>query len=166
MIDWNTLVREHSSALFGVAWRILGQAEDVEDVVQEVFAEAHRKFNGKRIGCWAALLRRMATCRALDTLRRRRIVMPIEVAPFAAAKEAPEAAVAGRELEVRLRAALKKLSPREAEVFCSRFFEDLSYEEIAEVLGISAKATSTALAKARSRLQTLFATQSIGGDRS
>jgi DNA-directed RNA polymerase specialized sigma24 family protein len=34
MIDWNTVVRENTTTVFGVAWRILGHAEDAEDVVQ------------------------------------------------------------------------------------------------------------------------------------
>jgi RNA polymerase sigma-70 factor (ECF subfamily) len=163
VIDWNATVREHSAALFRVAWRILGQAEDAEDVVQEVFAEAHRLANGRQIGCWAALLRRMATCRALDKLRRRRMVMPLEDDLLAAAQETPEAVAASRELELRLRTALKELSPREAEVFCLRYFEDFSYREIAETLGISLTAASTALAKSRSRLEVLLAVQNSGG---
>ena len=153
MIDWNTLVTTHSAAVFGIAWRILGQAEDAEDVVQEVFAEAHRTSNGKEVACWSALLRRMATCRALDVLRRRRSTTPLETIPQAAAPETTEAVVAVRELEARLRAAIPKLSDREAEVFCLRCFENLSNPEIAETLSMSATAVSTALGKARAKLE-------------
>ena len=42
--------------------------------------------------------------------------------------ENPDAIVAGLELEARLRLALAELAPREAEVFCLRYFEDLSYQ--------------------------------------
>ncbi len=71
MVDWNSLVREHTPALFGIAWRILGHAQDAEDVVQEVLGEAHRQSDGMPVVCWPALLRRMATCRALNILARR-----------------------------------------------------------------------------------------------
>jgi len=125
-------------------------------VVQEVFGEAHRQSNGAGVVCWPALLRRMATCRALDTLRRRRITMPLDGTQPAAAKEDPEAIAAGRELEARLRIALAELAPREAEVFCLRYFEDLSYRQIAETLGISPTAASTALYQARLRLGKLL----------
>jgi RNA polymerase sigma-70 factor (ECF subfamily) len=138
MVDWNSLVREHSPALFGIAWRILGHAQDAEDVVQEVFGQAHRQANGAaEVVCWPALLRRMATCRALDALRRRRTLAPLDAAQLIAAKDDPQAIVAGRELEARLRAALAELAPRESEVFCLRYFEELSYRQIAETLGIS-----------------------------
>jgi RNA polymerase sigma-70 factor (ECF subfamily) len=156
MVDWNGLVGEHSPALYGIAWHILGHAQDAEDVVQEVFGEAHRQSNGAGVVCWPALLRRMATCRALDTLRRRRITMPLDGTQPAAAKEDPEAIAAGRELEARLRIALAELAPREAEVFCLRYFEDLSYRQIAETLGISPTAASTALYQARLRLGKLL----------
>ena len=43
MDDWNTLVREHSAAIFGIAWRVLGHAQDAEDVVQEVFVQARKQ---------------------------------------------------------------------------------------------------------------------------
>jgi DNA-directed RNA polymerase specialized sigma24 family protein len=58
MVDWSDLVREHRAAVYGVAWRILGHAQDAEDVVQEVFAEVHRQPDGAPVVCWAALLRR------------------------------------------------------------------------------------------------------------
>jgi RNA polymerase sigma-70 factor (ECF subfamily) len=157
MIDLDRLVREHSPALYGIAWRILGHAQDAEDVVQEVFAEAHRQSNGAAVVCWPALLRRMATCRALDALRRRRITLPLDAAQPALAQDDPAAIAACRELEARLRIALAELAPREAEVFCLRYFEELSYREIAETLGISPTATSTALNQARSRLEELLA---------
>ncbi len=40
MVDWNVLVREHWTMVFGTAWHILGHADDAEDVAQEVFTEA------------------------------------------------------------------------------------------------------------------------------
>jgi RNA polymerase sigma-70 factor (ECF subfamily) len=156
MDDWNTLVREHWAAIFGIAWRVLGHAQDAEDVVQEVFAQASRRSNGRPIVSWAALLRRMATCRAMDALRRRRITTPLDRVELAIAKDDPPAIAARRELEARLRAALAELPPRDAEVFCLRYFEELSYREIAETLGISATAASTALYQARLRLEELL----------
>jgi RNA polymerase sigma-70 factor, ECF subfamily len=156
MVNWNALVCEHGKAVFGVAWRILGHAQDAEDVAQEVFAEASRRSNGKPVECWPALLRRIATCRATDALRRRRSVVSLDSMEPASSRDDPHAILAGRELETRLRTALGDLAPREAEVFCLRYFEELSYREIAETLGISATATSTALSQARSRLEQLL----------
>ncbi len=98
----------------------------------------------------------MATCRAINALRRRRITIPLDRAELTRTKDDPQAIAAAHELEARMRAALAELAPREAEVFCLRYFEDLSYREIAETLGISATAASTALYQARSRLEQLL----------
>jgi RNA polymerase sigma-70 factor (ECF subfamily) len=156
MVDWDDLVREHGATVFGIAWRILGHAQDAEDVSQEVFAQASRQSNGIPVVCWPGLLRRMTTCRAMNALRRRRITIPLDCTELTRVKDDPQAIAAGHELEARRRAALAKLAPREAEVFYLRYFEDLSYREIAETLGISATAASTALYQARSRLEKLL----------
>jgi DNA-directed RNA polymerase specialized sigma24 family protein len=59
MFDWGALIREYRCGLYGIAWRILGHAQDAEDVVQEVFATAHQYPNGEAVKCWPALLRRV-----------------------------------------------------------------------------------------------------------
>jgi len=156
MDDWNALVRDHREAIFGIAWRVLGHAQDAEDVVQDVFAQASRQSDGQPIVSWPALLRRMATYRAIDTLRRRRNAIPLDCVDLTAAEDDPQAIVAGHELEARLRAALAEIPPRDAEVFCLRYFEELSYREIAETLGMSTSAVSTALHQARSRLENML----------
>ena len=120
MANLENLIREQRQNLLGVAWRILGHAQDAEDVVQEVFGEAHRRSNGEVVVCWPAMLRRMVTCRALDALRRRRVILPLKADQPTAGNDDPQAIAAGHELEARLRAALAELSPREAEVFCLR----------------------------------------------
>jgi RNA polymerase sigma-70 factor (ECF subfamily) len=120
MANLENLIREQRQDLLGVAWRILGHAQDAEDVVQEVFGEAHRHSNGEAVVCWPAMLRRMVTCRALDALRRRRAILPLKADQPTAGNDDPQAIAAGHELEARLRAALAELSPREAEVFCLR----------------------------------------------
>ena len=163
MVDWNVLVREQGTAVFRIAWHILGHAQDAEDVVQEVFAQASQQSIGEQVVCWPALLRRMAACRAMDCLRRRRVTIPLDHADLASACDDPQAIARGRELEERLRAALAELAPREAEVFCLRYFEELSYREIAATLGISVTAASTALCAARARLEELLTKPDEGG---
>ena len=153
MVDWNSIFCEHSRSLFGIAWRILGQSQDAEDVVQEVFREAYRFSNSSDDVCWPALLRRITTCRALDALRRRQSMVPLDETHPSAARDTPEAVAVAQELETRLRIVLSELAPRQAEVFCLRYFEDLSYREIAATLEISPTAASTALSQARSRLE-------------
>ena len=143
--------------VFGTAWRILGHAADAEDVVQEVFLEAYRGLNSTGpIRHWGGLLRRMAACRALDRLRQRRGTQALEGLSLPSREENPEQAAVGKELAQSLRRAISQLPEREAEVFCLRYFEDLSYQEIADALHISSGAVGVALHKARAKLEALL----------
>ena len=75
---------------------------------------------------------------------------PIESEP------GPEEAAIEHELADRLRKALGQLPRRKADVFCLRYFEDRSYQEIAESLDMNSNAVAQALHKARSKLGELL----------
>ena len=162
MTDWDRIVREHGPMVFGTAWRILGNAADAEDVVQDVFLQVHQMVRTRLVRSWAGLLRRLAACRALDRLRQRRPTVPLDGLSVSGGGDGPEAAAVGRELAGRLRRAVAGLPPREAEVFCLRYFDDLSYQEIAAVLGVRPGAVGVALHKARTRLEPMFSTAVTG----
>lgn len=153
MNDWESIVQRHGPMVFGTAWRILGHAADTEDVVQEVFLEAHRLNRVDPVRHWPGFLRRLATCRALDRLRRRRLCLPLDGLALAGTDDEPDEAAMGRELAERLGEAIAQLPEREAVVFCQRYFDDLSYQEIADNLSISPGAVATALHKARAKLE-------------
>jgi RNA polymerase sigma-70 factor (ECF subfamily) len=155
VIDWDRIVSAYGPMVFAAAYRILGHTADTEDVVQDVFLQAYRMQAEAPIRNWPGLLRRLAACRALDRLRRRRAVASLEADVPEDQAGPPEVAV-GNELAERLRDALSLLPPREGTVFCLRYFEDLTYSQIAEVLQISGSAVAVALHKARSRLETLL----------
>ena len=161
--DWQEIVRRHGPGVFRAAWRVLGHEADAEDVVQGVFLEAHRLWREQPAAEWVGILRSMATRRALDRLRQRRPQATDDEINALPAADDPVAEAIGRELAQRLGQALGQLAPREAEVFCLRYFEDLSYQQIAEQLSISATAVSTALNKARGKLELLL-DQARAGD--
>jgi RNA polymerase sigma-70 factor (ECF subfamily) len=156
LTDWDRLVRDYGPIVFRTAWRILGHTADTEDVVQEVFLQAHQMAQTEEVRSWEALLRRLAACRALDRLRSRRRPSELEEMAIATSEPGPEAILMERELSLRLREALTHLPAREAEVFCLRYFDDLPYEEIARVVGITTGAVATALHKARAKLESFL----------
>lgn len=153
MSDWERIVREHGALVYGTAWRILGHAADTEDVVQEVFLEAHRWLKGQQVRNWAGFLRRMSACRALDRLRQRKPSYTLDGLSLPNGDCGPQETAIGKELAERLRQALALLPEREAEVFCLRYFEELSYQRIGETLHISTGAVAMALHKARGKLE-------------
>lgn len=154
--NWTRLVREHGPLVYRTAWRILGHAADAEDVVQDVFLQMHQWEQTRPVRSLPGLLRRMATCRALDRLRQRKATVSLPDLPQEGVNHSPESAVLEQELHERLRHLIAELPQREAEVFCLRYFDDLSYQEIAAELGIRSGAVAAALHKARLKLEAVL----------
>ncbi len=159
MTSWESIVQEHGQMAFAAAWRVLGHASDTEDAVQEAFFDAFQLHRSQQVASWGALLRRLATCRALDLLRKRRPAEPLSAAVAASASANPATVAVASELAQRLREALLQLAPREAEVFSLRYFGELTNEEIASELAMTTGAVGVALHKARARLKELLETE-------
>lgn len=156
MTDWDRIVRQYGPLVFATAWRILGHAADTEDIVQEVFLQVHQMRQTQTVRHWPGLLRRLAACRALDRLRQRRNTVSLNGQALIDRETGPEAAAVEHELAERLRRAIAQLPDREAAVFCLRYFDDLSYQDIAQALHIRTGAVASALHKARLKLETFL----------
>jgi RNA polymerase sigma-70 factor (ECF subfamily) len=154
--DWNQIVERHAHRVLRVALRVLGSVQDAEDVTQEVFVEAFRLSQISTVRCWTGLLVRLATLRSLDRLRRARTGANLRESDRITLIE-PFHEAAAAELADRLRQAIGQLPDQQAAVFVMHHFDGLSRDEISTALEISAEAVSTALYKARQRLQNLLA---------
>ena len=161
MTDWQEVVEQHGQVVWQTAYRLLGNHADASDCLQKVFLDAVQVARREPVRHWPALLRRMATARALDILRdryRRRD----RSKPMAAAAEVfadsplPEQEAEAAELSEHLRIALSRLPVRQAEVFCLRWIEGLSYEEISERLEVEPNHVGVLLNRARKRLRQLL----------
>ncbi len=100
--------------------------------------------------------RRAAVNVALDVVRSGKDSrsVPLEEVPAENLPHSPDRRpVEGRELREHLRRALARLTHREAEIFALRFFEDVSNQEIAKILGISQVHVAVILHRTRTRLQ-------------
>jgi RNA polymerase sigma-70 factor (ECF subfamily) len=139
--------------LYRAAYRVLHDDGDAEDVVQDVLLEAFRKHHHNGAIPAGGLLRRMVTLRSIDRLRRRRAARRIDDLTIAGAGEAPDQVLQEMEQVDRLREAIGRLPQREAACFLLRHAEGMSYSEIAETLGTSSSAVSTAIHKAKTKLR-------------
>lgn len=150
--DWSKIVEKHAERVFRIAYRILGNVHDAEDISQQVFMEAKRVQQSGPIQSWSGLFARLATTRAIDGLRRRRKCVEIKEDHHVTSLEPLDHAVAS-ELAAWLRHAVADLPEQQAAVFSLAHFEQLDRHEVAAVLAISVEAVSTTLYKARARLQ-------------
>jgi RNA polymerase sigma-70 factor (ECF subfamily) len=144
------------------AYRLLANDADAADCYQETFVSALDFVRQEAVLNWPALLQRLATTRALDLLRRRgrdrgRCPAPAEWDLVPSGSPGPVERAEAAELAGRLRQALAQLPERQAEVFCLRCVNELSYEEIAAELAISVTAVGVNLHRARARLSQLLA---------
>lgn len=155
-LTWEEFVASHAQNVLDAALRILGNPDDADDVAQEVFLEI---FNSQRMVEFAdqpALIRTIATRRALDRLRRCKQTVELNglESDFRGSDPCENAVAA--ELDQRLRMELVKLPPREAEVFCLSVFDGYSAAEVAQSVNISKGAVAKSLCLARSRLSVAF----------
>jgi RNA polymerase sigma-70 factor (ECF subfamily) len=155
-VTWEEFVATHASAVLTAAMRVLASSPDADDVAQEVFVEVFHSGKFAQLHDQGALLRTMATRRALDRLRRRKPSVELNGSEASRSEFEPYEYLIADELERRLRRSLIDLPRREAEVFCLIHFEEYSQAEVSRMLGISTGAVAKALCKARGRLSVAF----------
>ena len=158
------LFEQHGRRVFRAAYRIVGDVQDAEDVLQTVFAKAMDRARDRASAhvfgaAPGSYLARSAVNAAIDVLRRRTPINADDVEADGVDEAAGdmEDAVWRREVRRRLRAALAELPPNWAEMVALRYFEDHSNAEVAALLGTSASTVAVTLHRARGRLRAALA---------
>lgn len=136
---FRVLVERHSRALFRLAFRMTGNQQDAEDVVQESFLRAYKqlaKFDQRAsFGTW--LYRIAANC-SLDFVRaRKRRAGESEdevVLQLPTHDPTPERMALSGEVRERVLEAMNELSANERTAFILRHFEGMKIEEVSRVL--------------------------------
>lgn len=161
MTDWQTIVDQQGPRVWRTAYRLTGNAADASDCVQEAFVSALEYSRQNPVRDWTGLMVRLATHRALDLLRRRRrggcCTTLEDWSGVGACTADPSLSAEQAELAGRLRQALARLPDRQAEVFCLRTLQELSYREIAVQLEMSVPSVAVSLHRARHALRRLLA---------
>lgn len=154
------LVDRYQRRLFNVALRMVENVQDAEDVTQAAFANAFLKLRSydprHRFFSW---IYRITVNEALNTLKRRRRVVPLE--DELAIPSSGAAADRAAEDEDRIGKALMSLKPDDRAVVVLRHFVSFSYQEIADVLEIPVKTVKSRLFTARERLKLTMREQGV-----
>ena len=153
---FETLYAAYQQPILSYLYRLVGDAAHAEELCQEVYARAYRaRRSMDRVQNVRAWLYRIATNAARDQLRRRRLLswLPLFDEDPALLVESPEPAA----LETHaVQQALLKLSPELRVPLVLYSCQELSTQEIAEVLGISRDAVKQRLVRARLRFKELY----------
>ena len=154
------LYRQHAKRLYNLAYRMLGNAADAEDLLQDIFLLAHRKlgsFKGQSaLGTW---LYRLATNQCLDHLRSKaartaQLTASLDEETPHGRRFEPVAAPTGSSItSLDLERAIAQLPEGCRAAFVLHDVEGLEHKEVAEVLGIAEGTTKSQVHKARLRLR-------------
>ncbi len=158
---WEEVVREHGNRVYRLAYRLTGNAHDAEDLTQDVFVRVFRSLADFTPGTFEGWLHRITTNLFLDRMRRQQKIrfdaLPDDTERLAGREPSPEAVYAEARLDADIERALAALPPdfRAAVVLCD--IEQLSYEEIAQTLGVKLGTVRSRISRGRAMLRQALA---------
>lgn len=147
------LLRRHQDAVYGFAWRLLKDPQEAEDVTQETFLRLYQ--TARRYRPEAALrtfLLRIARNRCIDRYRKKAPELMDEF-PDVSSGETPLGLLEHAIDADRLEKAIDALPVNQRSAILLRHTRQLSYQQIAEVLELSAGAVESLLVRARRTLR-------------
>jgi len=166
---YRVLVERHSRSVFQMAYRMTGNRQDAEEIVQEAFLRAYQKLEQfaarANFGTWVY---RIAANYAIDRMRqkkseeaRRQVPSPrvedgLEADPVAMVADpapTPERLAKSAQLGARMQQALETLSAAERTAIVMRHWEGCAIEEIAVVLKSNTSATKNTVFRAVQKLR-------------
>jgi len=164
---YDELVRTYSSMIYHVGYRMLGDPAEASDVVQEIFLKVFRNIGGfKRESSLRTWIFKIAFSEILNRLRwwkrrYRHATVSLDEEPYGQPLKnsicdgalTPEDALQSKEREAALQDALRRLSHEHRYIIVLRDIEGFSYNEIADVLGVSIGTVKSRLARARADLK-------------
>src|SRR5207302_1235005 len=159
---FRALVERHSRSVFRLAFRMTGNEQDAEDVVQESFLRAYRqlgRFESRaNFGTW--LYRITANC-AVDMMRARQArhdqargeSLEDGAASVCSEQAGPERLARSAEIRRQVSEAMAELSPLERAAFTLRHYEGRTIEEISRTLGLGTSAAKHSVFRAVRKLR-------------
>jgi RNA polymerase sigma-70 factor, ECF subfamily len=164
---FRALVEQHGRSVFRLAYRMTGNEQDAEDVVQESFLRAYRqlgRFESRaNFGTW--LYRIVSNC-SVDLMRSKQArhdqvrgdSLDESVVELPAADgPGPERMAQSAEIDRRVQDALGALSPLERAAFTLRHYEGRSIDEISATLGLGTSAAKHSVFRAVKKLRVALA---------
>jgi len=157
------LIERHQSLVAGTIARMLGSNSDVEDIAQQVFIRvwksAGRYVARAKFTTWLLKITRNLVFNELRRSKRHALV-PLQTKPGAEemplpdqVARAPDASLLETELQQAIERAIVQLPESQRMALILRRYEEMSYEQIAEILDLSVPAVKSVLFRARTELR-------------
>jgi RNA polymerase sigma-70 factor (ECF subfamily) len=165
--EFDRLFNEYSAPIYNYVLRMTGDADRAADIAQDTFIKAYRKLDTLAEATSArAWLYRIATNTAFDEMRRRRntVRMPDqETGPLEQPDggPGPETQVLSGLLDERIGRALMRLRPNHRQCLVLSDVEDMSAQQIGEVMQMTSGAVRVLLCRARGEMRRLLAAEGL-----
>lgn len=154
---WEDVARQYGRFLYTVAYRLSGNHDDAQDLVQEVLLRVRKGLESYRPGSMEGWLSRIATNAFLDDVRRKRrrpLDLVADDAEAGAASAPPaDVALAAVVLPDDIQAALRNLPPDYRIAVVLSDVVGLTYQEISEALGVPIGTVRSRLHRGRGLLR-------------
>lgn len=168
-VAFGKLVEAYQAPVYNLAYRMLNNAGEAEEAAQEAFIRAFTRLDSynpdHKFSTWILSI---TSNYCVDQLRKRRaILLSIDepLAPHPAlhsdGKKGPEAQAVNSEQEEMVQSLLSELQPEYREAVVLRYWYELSYEEIAEMMDTTVSAIKSRLFRARRQLAEIGISQGI-----
>lgn len=155
------LVRAYTEPVYWHIRRMVVSFDDTQDVAQETFLRIYRSFGSFRGDCkLSSWIYRVATNEALRFIERRN-ARPSVIAEEGFDAAADEYVDLSDNLSVELQRAIHTLPPRQQAVFNLRYFDELDYTEIAEIVGSTAASAKSNYHIAKEKVKEYILNMSI-----
>ena len=159
---FSQLVQAYQRPVFNLTYRMLGNSEEAEDAAQETFLRAYARLSQydpqMKFSTWVFSI---ANHHCIDRLRKRRAThISIDDNPVLENLQEdspqPEHQALDREQSIELQGLINLLEPEYRTPLVLRYWEEMSYEEIAEAMGVTVAAVKSRLFRARQQLMALY----------
>ena len=157
MPDWNQILDDFGPVVWKQAMRMLGNESDAADCFQSVMIEAFQLSQRQQVRSWPGLLKRLATLRAIDSLRARyrhsaETLSHENIQQLQVSRKQTKASDE-QELADELRRELSLLPKEQAEAFSLKVIQEMSTKAVAEQMGITSNHVGVLVHRARTTIR-------------
>jgi RNA polymerase sigma-70 factor, ECF subfamily len=170
---WEEIVQRYHRRIYNVCYRFAGDAENAQDLTQEVFIKMYRTLNTYDAGkgafmTWVTTITRNLLVDHFRKSKGDRITDSLDSTSsdhedaqplsdqIADRGPSPDSAVHGREMQEMVHGALQKLSPELREAVILRDLQDMDYREIATALRVPEGTVKSRINRGRAELARLL----------
>jgi RNA polymerase sigma-70 factor, ECF subfamily len=159
---YSEIVERYQTKLFVYIYRLVGNKEEAEDLLQDVFVKAYKNLNSYDISRkFSSWIYRIAHNESVNYIKRKSLKKFISFETITSSKdkldssseeEGADKAWIRKEVSKEVSEAIGRLPFKYKQVLTLRYYSDQSYEEIAEILGKPVNTVGTLINRAKKKL--------------